>query len=74
VDVALLQGSFIAPGCTLPEGWGPLRGADLALLIEVIEHLVPSDLALVAPCVLGGLRPRVLVATTPNWEYNAVRQ
>ncbi len=24
------------------------------------------------PCVLGGLRPRTLIVTTPNWEYNAV--
>lgn len=27
---------------------------------------------LVGPCVLGGLRPRLLLITTPNWEYNAV--
>lgn len=24
------------------------------------------------PCVLGGIRPRLLLVTTPNWEYNAV--
>jgi syndecan 1 len=25
---------------------------------------------MVGPCVLGGLQPRLLVVTTPNWEAN----
>ena len=26
----------------------------------------------VGPCLLGGLQPRMLLVSTPNWEYNAV--
>jgi hypothetical protein len=27
---------------------------------------------MVGPCVLGGLQPRLLVVTTPNWEANGI--
>ncbi|KXZ56918.1 hypothetical protein GPECTOR_1g828 [Gonium pectorale] len=80
VEVSLYCGSAMSPTlAAAPEGagsavdpWVGLRGCDAATLIEVVEHLDPEPLALVGPCVLGGLRPRVLVVTTPNWEYNAV--
>ena len=54
------------------EAWGELRGCDAAVLIEVIEHLDPGPLAALAPALLGALRPRVLVVSTPNRSYNAV--
>ncbi|GLI69182.1 hypothetical protein VaNZ11_013751, partial [Volvox africanus] len=52
--------------------WVDLRGCDAVAMVEVVEHLDPEPLQLVGPCVLGGLRPRLVLVTTPNWEYNAV--
>jgi syndecan 1 len=45
---------------------------DLAACIEVLEHLEPQAVDVLGHNVLGGLRPRVAVFTTPNWEYNCV--
>ena len=56
------------------EVWGDLRGCDAAVLIEVIEHLDPVPLAALAPALLGGLQPRILVVSTPNRSYNAVME
>jgi len=70
-QLELVQGSLVAPALVGSAGWGQLRGrCDLACMVEVIEHLQPNDVALVAPVLLGGLRPRAAVVTTPNWEYN----
>lgn len=52
--------------------WGHLAGIDGAALVEVVEHLDPTPLHNLAPCLLGGLQPKVLLVTTPNREYNAV--
>ena len=49
-----------------------MRGIDAAALVEVVEHLDPSPLRRLGPALLGGLRPRLLVVTTPNLEYNAL--
>lgn len=49
-----------------------MRGIDAAALVEVVEHLEPSPLRRLGPALLGGLRPRLLVVTTPNLEYNAL--
>ena len=46
------------------------KSVDAAVMIEVIEHLDPDPLSLVGKTVLGIIRPRVFIATTPNWEYN----
>lgn len=52
--------------------WGDLAGIDGAALVEVVEHLDPTPLAHLGPCLLGGLQPKLLLVTTPNREYNAV--
>ncbi|GAQ79576.1 double-stranded RNA binding protein-related methyltransferase [Klebsormidium nitens] len=49
-------------------------GWDLATCIEVVEHLDPEPLAGFGPAVLGRLRPKVLLVSTPNVEYNPVLQ
>lgn len=54
------------------EYWGSLVGVDGAALVEVVEHLDPTPLHNLGPCLLGGLQPKLLVVTTPNREYNAV--
>ena len=46
------------------------RGFDVALLIEVIEHLDPPRLAALEQVVFRHARPRRVVLTTPNREYN----
>lgn len=47
-------------------------GYDAALLIEVIEHLDPPRLRALEQVVFHHARPRRVVLTTPNREYNAV--
>ncbi|MDX3230152.1 3' terminal RNA ribose 2'-O-methyltransferase Hen1 [Streptomyces sp. ME19-01-6] len=47
-----------------------LRGYDAAVLSEVIEHLDPPRLPALEYAVFGAARPRTVVVTTPNVEYN----
>lgn len=46
------------------------EGHDAAVLMEVVEHIDPSRLPAMAESVFGLARPRVVVVTTPNAEYN----
>ncbi len=46
------------------------EGYDAAVLMEVVEHLDPSRLPAMEESVFGSARPRVVVVTTPNVEYN----
>lgn len=47
-----------------------LRGFDVAALVEVIEHLDLDRLAAMERVVFQHARPRRVVVTTPNREYN----
>jgi 3' terminal RNA ribose 2'-O-methyltransferase Hen1 len=47
-----------------------LAGYDAAAVIEVIEHLDPPRLAAFERVLLEFARPRTIVVTTPNVEYN----
>ncbi|HEX4814906.1 MAG TPA: 3' terminal RNA ribose 2'-O-methyltransferase Hen1 [Nonomuraea sp.] len=47
-----------------------LRGYDAAVLMEVVEHVDPPRLAALERVVFGHARPRHVVVTTPNVEYN----
>ncbi len=47
-----------------------LEGYDLAILMEVIEHIEPGRLPAVVANVFGAMCPRAVVVTTPNVEYN----
>jgi 3' terminal RNA ribose 2'-O-methyltransferase Hen1 len=49
-----------------------LEGFDAAAVVEVIEHLDPPRLAAFERVVFECARPRTVVLTTPNREYNAV--
>ena len=49
-----------------------LRGFDAAVLSEVVEHLDPPRLAALERAVFESARPRRVVVTTPNREYNPV--
>jgi 3' terminal RNA ribose 2'-O-methyltransferase Hen1 len=48
-----------------------LRGFDAAAVVEVIEHLDPPRLGAFERALFGHARPRVVVVTTPNAEYNS---
>ncbi|MBC8138811.1 MAG: 3' terminal RNA ribose 2'-O-methyltransferase Hen1 [Fibrella sp.] len=63
--IALLHGSLVYHD-------DRLRGFDLALLMEVIEHLDADRLPDLASAVFGHARPRRVLVTTPNAEYNDV--
>jgi len=61
--VRLVQGSL---ACTDKR----LKGYDAAVLSEVIEHLDLPRLPALEYAVFGHARPRTVVVTTPNVEYN----
>ncbi|WP_217195863.1 3' terminal RNA ribose 2'-O-methyltransferase Hen1 [Streptomyces buecherae] len=61
--VRLMQGSLAYTD-------GRLRGYDAAVLSEVVEHVDPPRLPALAHAVFGAARPRTVVITTPNAEYN----
>ncbi|MDQ6944446.1 MAG: methyltransferase domain-containing protein, partial [Candidatus Eremiobacteraeota bacterium] len=48
-----------------------VAGFDAAALLEVVEHLEPPRLPAFARAVFGAARPKTIVLTTPNREYNA---
>jgi 3' terminal RNA ribose 2'-O-methyltransferase Hen1 len=47
-----------------------LSGYDAAAVVEVIEHLDPPRLAAFERVLFEFARPRIIVLTTPNAEYN----
>lgn len=47
-----------------------LAGFDAAAIVEVIEHLDPARLSAFERVVFQHARPRTVVLTTPNREYN----
>ncbi|MEU6220916.1 3' terminal RNA ribose 2'-O-methyltransferase Hen1 [Streptomyces sp. NPDC047022] len=61
--VTLLQGSLAYTD-------GRLKGYDAAVLSEVIEHVDLPRLPAVEYAVFGSARPRTVLVTTPNVEYN----
>lgn len=49
-----------------------LEGFDAAAVVEVIEHLDPPRLAAIERVLFEFARPRTIVVTTPNREYNVL--
>jgi 3' terminal RNA ribose 2'-O-methyltransferase Hen1 len=47
-----------------------LEGFDAAAVVEVIEHLDPPRLAAFERVVFECARPKTVIVTTPNREYN----
>jgi 3' terminal RNA ribose 2'-O-methyltransferase Hen1 len=62
--VALLQGALTYRDRRL-------EGFDAAAVVEVIEHVDPPLLDAFAAALFGAARPRTIVLTTPNRDYNA---
>ncbi|WP_030338841.1 3' terminal RNA ribose 2'-O-methyltransferase Hen1 [Streptomyces sp. NRRL S-1022] len=61
--VQLVQGSLVYTD-------NRLKGYDAAVLSEVVEHLDLPRLPALEYAVFGHARPRTVVVTTPNVEYN----
>lgn len=61
----LVSGSYAEPH---PE----LVGFEAAAMVETIEHVPPKSLSRVELAIFAGLRPAMLVMTTPNHEYNSL--
>jgi 3' terminal RNA ribose 2'-O-methyltransferase Hen1 len=59
----LLQGSLFYRDARL-------EGYDAAALVEVIEHLEPTRLEIMERVVFALAKPKTLVVTTPNRDYN----
>ena len=49
-----------------------IAGMDAATLVEVIEHLDLERLPALARVVFGEAKPKAVIVTTPNAEYNAL--
>lgn len=69
------QPSALAARVTLKQGSltyvdPTLKGYDAAVLMEVIEHVDPPRLAALEYAVFGAARPRAVLVSTPNVEYN----
>ena len=62
-QISLLQGA-------LTYADDRLRGFDIALLVEVVEHVDPARLGALADAVFGHAAPAAVVVTTPNREHN----
>ncbi|MFP4278440.1 MAG: methyltransferase domain-containing protein [Halochromatium sp.] len=61
--IELRQGSLTEPDDSL-------AGFDCAILVETIEHIDPRELAQVEQALFARMRPRTVIVTTPNAEYN----
>lgn len=48
------------------------RHFDAAVLLETIEHIKPARLSLVERALFEQTRPRTVLITTPNQEYNVL--
>lgn len=46
--------------------------ADAAALVEVIEHLDPDRLPAMEAVVFGAAKPKTVIVTTPNRDYNVL--
>jgi 3' terminal RNA ribose 2'-O-methyltransferase Hen1 len=64
-NVSLYQGSFTS----FDED---MAGFDAAVLVETIEHVEPHRLSAVEKAVFAGCRPKTVIITTPNYEYNVL--
>ena len=49
-----------------------LEELDAAVMVETIEHLDPSHLCRLERSLFACLRPRMVIITTPNREYNTL--
>ncbi|XP_048337529.2 small RNA 2'-O-methyltransferase [Ziziphus jujuba] len=51
-----------------------LYGFDIGTCLEVIEHMEEDQACLFGDIVLSSFLPRILIVSTPNYEYNVILQ
>ncbi|KAL9272746.1 Small RNA 2'-O-methyltransferase-like protein [Drosera capensis] len=51
-----------------------LCGFDMGTCLEVIEHMEEEEADLFGDIALSSFRPKILILSTPNYEYNAILQ
>ncbi|KAJ7969133.1 Small RNA 2'-O-methyltransferase [Quillaja saponaria] len=51
-----------------------LSGFDIGTCLEVIEHMEEDQACLFGDVVLNSFCPRILIVSTPNYEYNVILQ
>ncbi|WP_287188615.1 hypothetical protein [Rhodovulum sp.] len=54
------------------DGHVALAGSECAVLIEMIEHIDPGHRSRLEHAVFGQMRPRTVIITTPNAEFNSL--
>lgn len=65
LQVNVYQGDMTSPDCRLMK-------SDVITMVEVIEHLQPEVLTKIPLTIFGIYRPKVVVITTPNREFNSL--
>ncbi|VVD02227.1 unnamed protein product [Leptidea sinapis] len=63
LKVTLFQGNAADPDYRL-------IGCDAVIAIEMIEHMLPHDLERFVHTVFGFIKPRIVILTTPNADFN----
>ncbi|MDM7459313.1 MAG: methyltransferase domain-containing protein [Paracoccus sp. (in: a-proteobacteria)] len=66
----VMAGNIELRCASMTEGDPDLKGFDCAVLIETIEHIDPANLSRLERAVFGQMRPRRVIITTPNAEFN----
>ncbi|KAH9063898.1 hypothetical protein EDB87DRAFT_1681047 [Lactarius vividus] len=64
LNVSIWEGGLQKPNPTF-------KGIDCVIATEVIEHLSEDVLTSFAPILLGNYAPRLLLLTTPSYDFNA---
>jgi hypothetical protein len=64
LDVSIWEGGLQQPNTAF-------KGIDCIVATEVIEHLPEEVLTSFAPILLGNYAPRLLLLTTPSYDFNA---
>ncbi|KAJ8734235.1 hypothetical protein PYW07_014786 [Mythimna separata] len=65
MKVTLFQGNAADPDYRL-------IGCDAVIAIEMIEHMLPHDLERFVHTVFGFIKPRIVIFTTPNSDFNVL--
>ncbi|XP_050674299.1 small RNA 2'-O-methyltransferase isoform X2 [Leptidea sinapis] len=65
LKVTLFQGNAADPDYRL-------IGCDAVIAIEMIEHMLPHDLERFVHTVFGFIKPRIVILTTPNADFNVM--
>lgn len=72
LDIGATGGRIDVMYASFTEANPQLCGFDAGVMLETIEHIDPGRLSLVENAVFRGFRPRTVLVTTPNRDYNVL--